>query len=936
MDRILPFLALTAALPLTAQEATVIGDVLPVRALAERDGRSFQPVQVRLVRTGGAREETFLVDGKPVRTTLLGPGPQEVELLLPAVDRARTVTVSVGASSREALLKPVPKLTIYLVPHSHTDIGYTALQPEIEARQAENLAKGMDLARRTAAYPEGARFVWNVEAAWAVDQFLARKDGPARAEFAQAVREGRVALGGMYLNTLSGLCRPEELIQEFRFGTRLAERYGVVIDTAMTSDVPGHTWGLVPALAQAGIRYFSTCPNFFDRIGTAQAASADQPFWWVGPDGRSRVLTWNTYQGYALSHGWEARITPERVNAYLDHLDAAAYPYDVTYIRWSGLGDNAEPDPGLSDFVRDWQARYRWPRFIISDQRAPFAELERRYPDRIPVRYGDWTPYWEDGAASSARETALNRRTADRMTQAEALWALRDPAHWPADLADRAWKKVLLYSEHTWGAYNSVSEPGLASVADQWAIKKGYAEEADALSRSLLERAAPGPGLPDAVDVANTTSWPRTEVVRLPRERSGAGDRVLGPDGGAVPSQRLATGELAFLVRDLPGFAGRRYRVVPGAAAAPREGRARAKGRVLANGLLEARLDPATGDVSGFAAGGREWVDRGATGLGGYLFFAGSDPGKAQGSGPACFTVVEPGPLVAVIRAESSAPGARSLRRDFVLEAGSDRLGLEAVVDKARAQAGPGGDYFGPQSKESVNLAFPFALPGAELRMDLPLAGVMRPDLEQIPGSCKNWFTVGSWADLSAPGAGLTWATLDAPLLQVGGLTANLLNSQSDPRVWRASTPPSSHLFAWLMNNHWGTNYRAWQEGPVAFRFALRPHGPFDPGAAHRFAAGLGQPLLLLPAQGPAPSGRSRLRVSGGAVVTAFKPSDDGKAWILRLYNPSGRDARVEVAWDDPRPRAVRRSGTSEAPGAPVQGPLDLPAWGILTLRAER
>ena len=74
--------------------------------------------------------------------------------------------------------------------------------------------------------------------------------------------------------------------------------------------------------------------------------------------------------------------------------------------------------------------------------------------------------------------------------------------------------------------------------------------------------------------------------------------------------------------------------------------------------------------------------------------------------------------------------------------------------------------------------------------------------------------------------------TLDAPLVQVGGITATLLNSQTNPDVWRKEVEPTQKLYSWAMNNHWGTNYRAYQEGPVVFRFVLQPHGPFDPAGA--------------------------------------------------------------------------------------------------------
>ena len=185
-------------------------------------------------------------------------------------------------------LKPARQLTVYILPHSHTDIGYTAIQTDIEEKQINNLLQGMADARRTADYPEGARFVWNVEVLWAADLFLQRLPPKQRDEFLDAVKRGQVALNGMYLNELTGLCRPEELVRLFRYATQLGERTGVPVDSAMISDVPGYTWGTVTAMAQAGIRYFSVAPNYFDRIGDILVQWENKPFWWVGPDGQSQ------------------------------------------------------------------------------------------------------------------------------------------------------------------------------------------------------------------------------------------------------------------------------------------------------------------------------------------------------------------------------------------------------------------------------------------------------------------------------------------------------------------------------------------------------------------------------------------------------------------------------------------------------------------------
>ena len=168
-------------------------------------------------------------------------------------------------------------------------------------------------------------------------------------------------------------------------------------------------------------------------------------------------------------------------------------------------------------------------------------------------------------------------------------------------------------------------------------------------------------------------------------------------------------------------------------------------------------------------------------------------------------------------------------------------------------------------------------------------------------GACKNWFSVERWVDVSNDNYGVTWATADAPLMEIGGLTANLPRSQPNPNAYLKTIAPSAKLYSWVMNNHWHTNYRAEQEGETTFRYYLRPHGAYDALAAARFGLESTQPLIVAPARGDKPAA-SRLRVEpAGVLVTALKPSDDGKAIIVRLYGASGKDAVAKLAWSSPR-----------------------------------
>ena len=96
------------------------------------------------------------------QTVPLKFGMQTASVVVPAVETNRTVQVELevagtAVGKRAVTLKPVRKLEIFLLPHSHNDIGYTALQADVEKKQNSNIEAGLRLARATAEYPPGRR-----------------------------------------------------------------------------------------------------------------------------------------------------------------------------------------------------------------------------------------------------------------------------------------------------------------------------------------------------------------------------------------------------------------------------------------------------------------------------------------------------------------------------------------------------------------------------------------------------------------------------------------------------------------------------------------------------------------------------------------------------------------------------------------------------------
>ena len=921
---------------------------IPIRGLANKAGKLVQPIQLTITHTGADAPLVVRADHQEVERRSLSRGTHAFNVYVEPVETARQMVINyeiAGKSeSAEVRVEPARKLLIFILPHSHHDLGYTDLQSNIEEKQMTNISRGIELARNTANYPPGARFVWNLEVLWGADQFMRTKSEPERQELISAVRKGWIGLNGMYANELTGLCRPEELLQLFRYGTELGSQCGTPVDSAMISDVPGYTWGTVSAMAQAGIRYFSAAPNFFDRIGTFMVEWQDKPFWWISPSGNERLLVWVPWTGYAMSH--VMKLDTRMVNEYQARLDEVGFPYQISCIRWSGHGDNAQPDPEICEFVKKWNEEYEWPRFSISTTSDAFAAFEKQHGHQLPQFKGDLTPYWEDGAASSALETRMNRGAAERLAQATTLSAMLAPHVYNSSDFNIAWRNVLLYSEHTWGAWNSVSDSENPFVIQQWQVKRHFAVDAENDSKKLFDKvldAYTSKKDSSNVDVHNTCSWPRTEVIVISKERSLGKDHVKNEHGTSVPSQRLSTGELAFLAENVPPLGTASFHLSAAAPHVPAR-RVTVLDGVLNNGIVRAKVDSKSGNVVELMSdkSARNLVDTSRdAAINQYLLLEGKDTSKVSTSGPVHIAIEEAGPLVATIRIESSAPGCVDLVRRVRLKASADWIEISNIVNKKRAplnphpgQGGPGGEFAQHQSKESLQFAFPFAIENGQIHIDVPFA-VMRPEIDQLPGSCKNSLPVGRWIDVANADYGVTWATLDAPLVEIGSLSATMLGSQTHPQFWRKHIEPTQKFYSWIMNNHWSTNYRAYQDGPVEFRYALRPHGGYDPAAASRFAMGMSQPLVAS-AQGQRSRMGLKLRIDQEDVlVQECKRSADGSAWIVRLFGAAGEDRQAGLTWMDGSAIKVWRSNLGEEPLEQLPTQVAIPAWELVTLRIE-
>ncbi len=280
------------------------------------------------------------------------------------------------------------------------------------------------------------------------------------------------------------------------------------------------------------------------------------------------------------------------------------------------------------------------------------------------------------------------------------------------------------------------------------------------------------------------------------------------------------------------------------------------------------------------------------------------------------------GALVSIIELRGQAPATSGIRRTLVVAAGSDTLEMTVEIDKIAVR-----------DKESGHLAFPLNVPGGVARVDLGEA-LVEAERHQLPGSNRDFIGAHSVVDVSNADTGVSIATLDAPLLQLGAITDERQNDRGT-RSWRDRTAPGTTVYAYLFNNYWHTNYKAYQQGPLTYRFVLRAHAGHDALALRRFSDEQDHPLLVFAVDPAAPETQAPFTLSGDAVtVPSLRVADGGAALVARLFNPSPKPATVTLR---PAAEGARVSMmTGDKAQAVPDGRVVIPALGTRTVRIER
>lgn len=403
------------------------------------------------------------------------------------------------------------KWEVFVIQHSHIDIGYTHRQEVIEAyhrqfmRQAIAYANSPDQDQRT----DKTKFKFTCEGFWAVELFWEEASKSEKEAFIKALKDGTMELSGFYLH-LTELLDEGHLRESISYAKEFSTQHEVPLKVAMASDINGFPWTLSQILYDAGIEYL--CTNINMHHGGYPLGKPLEPFYWETPKG-DKILVWNGlpyhranilglmpgYQGdenagipglvldaeggYMNVEGID--IAENKLIPFLKGLEASGYPYHMIPLMGSGFyTDNSPATDAYCDLIQQWNKKHGDEITIRTATLEEFFQEFVKNKIDISTYSGDWNDWWSDGSISTPLETTVFRNAQRTKRVVEML----DPKHQIISKEElRAIsKKLIQYAEHTWG--HSHTREAELIVGQTFLRKSKHAIEADEMASRSLDK----------------------------------------------------------------------------------------------------------------------------------------------------------------------------------------------------------------------------------------------------------------------------------------------------------------------------------------------------------------------------------------------------------------------------------------------------------------
>ncbi|MEI6883133.1 MAG: glycoside hydrolase family 38 C-terminal domain-containing protein [Bacteroidota bacterium] len=882
--------------------------------------KQFLGVAVSFIHLGEAVKAAIEQPGGKKTSLILQPGYSVANLLFSAdsISPKETVVVEIEgqpALKKEISLHPVRHWTIYLVQHTHTDIGYTRPQTEILPEHLRYIDYALDYCDQTDSFPDAAKFRWTCETSWAVNEYLKSRPAAQVERLKRRAMEGRIELTGLYLNSsdLSDEATIAASLQPVSYFREL----GFKVKACMQDDINGVPWCLPDYLADAGVEYLNMGQNTdralkpFDRPTT---------FWWESPSGKRIMVNRPEHYMFGNSMGviTGREALEKNLFSHLVQISLKGYPFDEYAIQFSGyMTDNSPPSTRACNVVKEWNETYAWPQLRLATVSEFLQKVKKDHASELPVIKGAWPDWWIDGFGSSALTTAYTRMAhsdfianSGLMTLAALMNARLSPHI--GMLHQQIFDDLAFYDEHTFGAAESITDPECENSVVQLGEKLSYTWEAVKKNRILREEVMgniqsrlPTYGRDACVAVINTLNWNRRASVNLyidqqvlPADRQ---FRIFDSENNAIPAQswseRPEGSYITLFTGSIPPMGYSSYRISVSGEARKSQAPKKFEG-TLGNKWYTLRIDPASGRILSLydKEAGRELCDASAKYGFGEFIYETLGKNREQVSNRRLdmykrevwerikISGITEGEVWSSITLSGQLPacaGAEGIQCEIRLYNAEKKVEFRYSMKKLPVT-----------DPEGVYISFPFSMMKKN-RVSYEVAGALvEAGKDQINGSATDWQGIQNYISLCDDSCNIVFVSPEIPVVQLGDLNIG----KFAPTV----TKPQPVIYSWVLNNYWTTNFLASQSGELKWTYQITSGRDLPKAEAARFAWSERIPLLarVLPANGKENSKTFKQgwigELPADILLINAIPAADQKGVIYQLRETAGRTSAVD------------------------------------------
>jgi alpha-mannosidase len=917
------------------QKSTVRFKNAPV--LFKQDGKLVQQI-IADIKAVQSAVIVFSIEGKEIQKDSVKKGEKLVLLTVPSVSTPKKITIHVKwendlAGNYPFTINPVKKWELYMVQHSHTDIGYTRPQSEILAEHMRYIDYALDYCDQTDGLPADARFRWTCESSWVTREYLRSRPTAQIERLKKRIAEGRIEVTGMYCNMAE--ISDENIMVDFLQPLKEFSKLGIPVKTAMQNDVNGIAWCMPDYFKNTGVKYLNIGIN-----ETRSILPFDKPtcFWWEAPSGERLLAFRADHYMTGNFFGFESHaIKSEKMLNHLANLDEKNYPFDRISIQFSGyFTDNAPPSTAACRLIQQWNDTHIAPKLKMAVASEFFEYVEQGYSASLPVHRNAWLDWWTDGYGSTSRETAEVRKTQNLKQVDEGLFAMvammggEQSPSLQSNL-DHISENALFFDEHTCGADESISHPYSENSTKQWLQKGAYAWEAlkkvtllneEALAR--FQQFLPKAGFP-VIYIINSIGWDRSGDVNLfvDYEVLPVGKKVKIIDlstGREVPSQLLkkrAEGAYWVLeVNDVPAMGYKALKIELTDQEPTTESVTNVE--VMENKFYKVVIDKATGSISS-------------------LYDKELNLELADKQNP--YKIGQP--VKETSEKRDKAPFIRTTVSNVEIETGANGAVWESVKISSDLEGFEKGADGWPKGidleirlyrnvkkielkfmarklivtdPEALYVAFPFSLPDSRIVFET-IGGILTQG-QQLPGSSSDWNAVQNFVSVRGKKGQIVLVSNEVPLWQFSDFNMN--------KYERYPKPGKTWLYSYVMNNYWFTNFRAFQEGGFSWGYQLTSSADTTNTFATKYAWNERNPFPTR----TFPAGVNELKIPSMETIKISGPSNA----MLVNCRPSFKNSEsVLLHFRELEGKSAELSLESRIAGRPVKQMVEVNSIGVVT-----